>query len=237
MKKNLFTLIELLVVVAIIGILASILLPSLSNARIRGYEAVCISNLKQSGIASQLYADDNDEIMPFCGKTKTADDPNYAANITPGYWQFLIRDYSSVEAETFWDFKAEGTIFECPLQDIKINSNWTWLRGYSHNFHYMGYNNTTAQFSAPQKISSVPLPDRTIFLADSQDQDEVDLWTRSYRYGYIYPPHQKTFIHKRHRKGIHINWVDGHVRRWNWTVLTAGKNGDASWYWRRDKTD
>ena len=57
MKK--FTLIELLVVVAIIGILASLLLPSLSNVRLVGKRAVCLSNLKQIGLAYTLYIDNN----------------------------------------------------------------------------------------------------------------------------------------------------------------------------------
>lgn len=59
MKK--FTLIELLVVVAIIGILASMLLPSLSKARQTSLRAVCISNLKQISIAYVFYSDENDE--------------------------------------------------------------------------------------------------------------------------------------------------------------------------------
>ena len=63
MKK--FTLIELLVVVAIIGILVSILLPSLSRARHLGIQTVCISNLNQLSKLAYQYADDNDgSLMP-----------------------------------------------------------------------------------------------------------------------------------------------------------------------------
>ena len=58
MKK--FTLIELLVVVAIIGILASLLLPALGSARKEAHRAVCTSQLKQLGIMQFIYADDND---------------------------------------------------------------------------------------------------------------------------------------------------------------------------------
>jgi len=117
-----FTLIELLVVMAIIAILASLLLPVINRAQAKAYNTVCGNQLRQLGIATRLYAEDNNNRLPSAEILPT--EPIDPQKPLPRICDVLA-PYATKAVGT-----NSATVFKCPTDKLGLfpteGSSYEW---------------------------------------------------------------------------------------------------------------
>jgi len=126
-KSSGFTLMELLVVIAIIAILAALLLPALTRAKIQARNSVCANNLRQLGMAARLYSMDNGNRLPSAEILPT--DPINPARPLP-----RICDVLASYAGRASGANTNGmTVFKCPSDKTSLftteGSSYEWNAG------------------------------------------------------------------------------------------------------------
>jgi len=170
-----FTLIELLVVIAIIAILAALLLPALSRAKAKAYQANCASNLRQMGLGFNFYTMDcNDTYLNYTGLLA---DGSIAFNIRDGaqrpyFWFEVLRKYATgitrdgVTNFTVWDCPAARAVISklASAQNVPYTAN---LLSYGYNYSNFGNDFPSVGVTMRIKQSGVAHPCESILVADS----------------------------------------------------------------------
>ena len=168
MKMKRFTLIELLVVVAIIGILASMLLPALAKSKAAGKQAVCLNGLKQIYLWTSMYIDSNQDMLPHASGSASANH-NRSWDDLLGTFDSRNIDIAANSPQGSNPYTLSTPVrsninftYRCPL-DMRRNGDWI-ARSYSINGELagMGWNLIKSNISP----DSVANPSSTILYGE-----------------------------------------------------------------------
>jgi prepilin-type N-terminal cleavage/methylation domain-containing protein/prepilin-type processing-associated H-X9-DG protein len=261
--KRGFTLIELLVVIAIIAILAAMLLPALAKAKEKANRIACISNLRQWGLALNMYLDDNNQIFPdlsIANNTPGAPGGYDQDNIhwtdltifaSGGYgmsaWFNALPPYVSQNA--LWQYAANPTnfmngrsIFNCPSARFLPADNMDPLNrvAFSYGINFKGTNGVVPA-SSPFKATVVLHPSAFVFFSDVRaNSGETPFFGANPLNDLGAARGSLNHLSSRHAAGANLTFLDGHAAYFKYTYMAyqkgtkIGDPGDPDINWSYD---
>ncbi len=231
-----FTLIELLVVIAIIAILAALLLPALTRAKVKAQDISCRSNLRQLQLCWLLYVDDNNQALPPTSTWQTASIgwESRAPSWAVGDAKHDVTT-ANLQRGLLFPYNRSVGIYRCPADKTPVVGNPSLLRTRTYqldallNYWYMGgippwYPNPWERRKFSELVNPQPTQVMTFIDSHPTTGDSAD-FAQSYRetttgdaWGCL-PGEQ-------HNRGANLAFADGHVEhwRWRWGRIYAGQS-------------
>ena len=216
-QKKGFTLIELLVVIAIIAILAAILFSAFAKARESARRASCVNNLKQLGVAFQLYSQEYDERLP-----SAAHGGNQGV-AQSGTWMYY-REYEAFASgnpntidptrSSLYPYVNNKSVFVCPSDGVgqKIGES------YAYNSCLTQFDDTKSVWPG-KSLTAIENPSGTLLVAEEGGQATDDALLNMGGTGGMTQGYNWSSYSDRHLGGSCVAFVDGHVKFYRYDAL------------------